>query len=121
MTRDSVAWSLPGCRVEVVVQPVPRALSGEGDEPPPADGQEVVGEQRVEPVGVAAHLGCVEGPPAELKNVVCHSARCPEDSPGPAETGTAPSSRAPRRHPGSPHRFPTTRGFRRSPPQKTHG
>jgi len=40
-----------------------------------ADGQEVIGEQCVDPVGVAAELGVVEGLP-ELKNVVCHSAHC---------------------------------------------
>ena len=37
-----------------------------------ANGQEVIGEQRVEPVSVALQLGVVEGLP-ELKNVVCHS------------------------------------------------
>ena len=35
-----------------------------------ADGQEIIGEQRAEPVGVAAQLSFVEDPP-EPKNVAC--------------------------------------------------
>jgi hypothetical protein len=60
----------PGRRVEAVVQPVPKVLNWMAtSRHSPIDGQEVIGEQSVEPVRVAAQLGFVEGPP-ELKNVV---------------------------------------------------